>query len=210
MKKIQISAQLVVALAILVIGGAAVGGEVLLVKWWPAHRQRVADETLAPVPYHNDSLGLDMEVAAGIYGKAAPFPGGVKITRSKFLGVGPSLTITAQPNPDKTFDFTPEILAKWQTRGVIEDIPRYSFEHTKINNRDAAMIWQWKDDMMWVTAHIMSPDRIVQADCTPGKEDEALYLQACEQSLRSIKLAGPLPPEANQPQGVIELNPRKQ
>jgi hypothetical protein len=209
MKKIKISAQLVVALAILVIGGGAVGGEVLLVKWWPAHKQRVADETLAPVPYHNESLGLDMEVAAGIYGKAAPFPGGVKISRSKFLGVGPSITITVQPNPDKTFDFSPEILAKWQTRGVMEESPRYSFEHTEISKRDAALIWQYKNDMMWVTAHIMSPDRIVQADCTPGKEDEALYLQACEQSLRSIKLAGPLPPEATQPQGVIELNPRK-
>ncbi len=209
MKKVKISAQLVVALAILVIGGGLVGGEVLLVKWWPAHKQRVADETLAPVPYHNDSLGLDVEVAAGIYGKVAPFPGGVKIFQPKFMSAVPSLTITAQPNPDKTFDFSPEILAKWQTRGVMEEIPRYSFEHTKINHRDAAMIWQLKDGMMWVTAHIMSPDRIVQADCTPGKEDETLYLQACEQSMRSIKLAGPLPPEANQPQGVIELNPRK-
>jgi hypothetical protein len=207
--KTKVPAQLIVALGILLIGGGLVGGEFFLVRWWPAHKQRVADETLAPVPYHNDSLGLDMQVAAGIYGKVESFPGGVKISRPSLLSIGPSLTITAQPNPDKNFDFTPELLAKWETRGVYEEIPRYSFEHTQINKRDAALIWQQKDRMMWLTAHIMSPDRIVQADCTPGKEDEALYLQACEESLRTIKLAGPEPPGASPSQGIIELNPLK-
>jgi hypothetical protein len=208
MKK-KVSAQLIVALGILLIGGGLVGGEFFLVKWWPLHKQRVADETLALQPYHNDSLGLDMQVAAGIFGKVESFPGGVKISRSKFMSVGPSLTITAQPNPDKAFDFTPELLAKEQTRGVYEEIPRYNFQHTQIIKRDAYLIWQQKNSMMWLSAHIMSPDRIVQADCTPGKADEALYLQACEESLRTIKLAGPEPPEADQSQGIVELNPQK-
>jgi hypothetical protein len=209
MKKFNVSSQLVVGLGILVVGGALVGGEFLLVKWWPLHKQRVADETLAPVPYHNDGLGLDMQVASGIYGKVDPFPGGVKISRSFLFGTNPSLTITAQPNPDKSFDFPPQTLAVWQTLGVQTGILRYGFEHTHINKRDAALIWQQKKGLMWLTAHIMSPDRILQADCTPGGENEALYLQACEQSLRSIKLAGPEPPEANLPEGVIELNPLK-
>jgi hypothetical protein len=209
MKKLKISAQWVVGLGILVIGGGLVGGEFLLVKWWPLHKQNVADATLAPVAYHNDSLGLDMQVAAGIYGNVEPFPGGVKISHSILLGDDPSITLTAEPNPDKSFDFSPQTLAIWQTLGVQTGILRYSFEHTQINQRDAALIWQQKKGLMWLTAHIMSPDRIVQADCTPGGEDETLYLQACEQSLRSIKLAGPEPPEANQPQGIIELNPHK-
>lgn len=205
----KIPAQLIVALGILLIGGALVGGEFFLVRWYPGHKQRVADETLAPVPYHNESLGVDVQVAAGIYGKVESFPGGVKISRGKFMSVGPSLTITAQPNPDKGFDFTPELLAKWQTRGVYEEIPRYTFEHTEIGKRDAVLIWQQKDRLMWLSAHIMSPDRILEADCTPGKADEALYLQACEESLRAIKLAGPEPPEANPSQGIVELNPRR-
>lgn len=201
--------QLIVGLTILLGGGALLGAEYFLVKWYPSHQQRVAEEALSLVPYKNDGLGIEMEVASGIYGQADPFPGGVKIYRSRFMSIGPSLTITTQPNPDKTFDFTPELLAKWQTRGVYEEIPRYSFEHTKIQKRDAALIWQQKDRMMVLTAHIMSPDRILEAACSPGKSDEALYLRACEKSLRTIKVAGPEPPEEAPPQGVVELNPQK-
>lgn len=201
--------QLIVGLTILLGGGALIGAEYFLVKWYPSHQQRVAEEVLALVPYHNDSLGVDLQVASGIYGKVESFPGGVKIYRPKFMSIGPSLTITTQPNPDKTFDFTPELLAKWQTRGVYEEIPRYSFEHTKIQKRDAVLIWQQKDRRMVLSAHIMSSDRIVEAACTPGKEDETLYLRACEKSLRTIKLAGPEPPEVAPPEGVVELSPRK-
>lgn len=201
--------QLIVGLTILFGGGALVGAEYFLVKWYPSHQQRVAEEVLSLRPYKNDGLGIEMEVASGIYGQADPFPGGVKIYRSKFMSIGPSLTITTQPNPDKTFDFTPQLLAKWQTRGVYEEIPRYSFEHTKIQKRDAALIWQQKDRRMVLTAHIMSLGRIVEAACSPGKSDEALYLRACEKSLRTIKLAGPEPPEEVPPQGVVELNPQK-
>ena len=44
---------------------------------------------------------------------------------------------------------------------------------------------------MLLTARIISPDRIVEANCTPGSADENLYLQACEESVRTIKVAGP-------------------
>jgi hypothetical protein len=208
MKK-QLPTQLTVGLAILLIGGFLVGGEYLLVKWYPGHKQRVADEVLALKPYQNAQMGVDMQIAAGIYGKVEPFPGGVKISRSKFMSIGPSITLTTQPNPDKTFEFTPELLAKWQVRGTYEEIPRYTFEHTKIQNRDAVLIWLQKDRMMHLYAHIMSPDRIVEADCTPGKADEALYLQACAESLRTINVAGPEPPPENSSQGIVELNPKK-
>jgi hypothetical protein len=203
----RISAQFIVALGILLIGGGLIVGEFFLVNWYPGHKQRVAEEVLTLVPYHNDSLGLDMQVAQGIFGKAESIPGGVRISRYKFMSIGPSLTITAQPNPDKTFEFDPHLLAKWQTRGVYEDIPRYNFSHLEINKRDAALIWEQRNRIMWLTAHVMSPDRILEAQCSPGREDEALYLKACEESLRTIQLSGPLAPEPTQP--VIELIPHR-
>lgn len=201
--------QLTVALGILLIGGTMVGGEYFLVKWYPKHKQRVAEDVLAQLPYHSESLGVDVQIASGLYGKVEPFPGGVKIFKSKFMSIGPSLTLTEQPNPDKSFEFTPQLLAKWQTRGTYEEIPRYGFEHTKINRRDAVLIWEQKDRMMLLTAHIMSPDRIVEAACTPGKAEEALYLQACEESLRTIQVAGPEAPAEPPPQEVMELKPSR-
>jgi len=57
MKK-QIPSQLILAVSILIIGGALAGGEYLLVKWYPGHQQRVREETLSLRPYHNDSLEL--------------------------------------------------------------------------------------------------------------------------------------------------------
>lgn len=205
----RISAQFIVALGILLIGGGIVGGEYFLVKWYPGHKERVAEQVLTLAPYHNEGLGLDMQVAAGILGKAENIPGGVRISRFKFLSIGPSLTITAQPNPDKAFEFDPYLLAKWQTRGVYEDIPRYNFERIQINKRDAALIWEQKDRIMWLTAHVISPDRIIEAKCSPGREDEALYLKACDESLRTIQLAGSFPPEQNPSQQVIELVPHR-
>ena len=142
MKK-RVPTQLIVGLAIVLIGAGVVGGEYTLVKWYPHHKQRVTEEVLTMQPYSNQSLGIDMQVASGIFGKADTFPGGVKIYRSKFMSIGSSLTITSQLNPDKNFDFSPQILAKWQTQGVYAEIPRFHFEHTKINNRDAVLIWQY-------------------------------------------------------------------
>jgi hypothetical protein len=160
------------------------------------------------LPYRNDSLGVEMQVAAGIYGKVDGFPGGVKIYRPKFWSVGPSLTITSQPNPDNAAEFSPQILAKWEAQGAIEEIPRYHFERTKINNRDAVFISQMRDRSMLLTAHVISPDRVVEGDCTPGLADEDLYMQACQRSLETMRVAGPEPPPPVE-QKLIDIGPRR-
>jgi hypothetical protein len=207
--KRAIPTQVIVGLLIVIAGAAALGGEYLLVKWYPGHKQRVAEETLALLPYRNDALGIQMQIAAGLYGKIEPFPGGVRITRSKFWSIGPSLTITSQPNPDQSAEFSPQVLAKWQTQGITEDLPRYHFEHTKIQNRDGVIIRQFKNRSMLLTASIISPDRIIEADCSPGAEEEDLYMEACDESLRTLKVAGPEPLPPPSP-GVVELTaPRK-
>ena len=205
MKK-QIPSQLLLAVSILIIGGALAGGEYLLVKWYPGHRQRVNEETLKPRPYRNDSLGIDMQIAEGLYGNVENFPGGVKISRSKFWSIGPSLTITSQPNPDQTWEWSPEVLAKWESKGAVEEIPLYHLEHTKINNRDAMLIRQVRGRFMLLTARIISQERIIEAACSPGAEDEVLYMEACDETLRTIKVAGPEPPPPPAP-GVVELSP---
>src|SRR6266545_1319005 len=117
------SAQILVAISILILGGGALAAEYVLVKWWPAHKQRVTEKTLSLLPYRNDGLGIEMQVAAGIYGKVTTFPGGVRIYRSRLIGTGPYLTITSQPNPDHGFEFSPHILAIWETDGVQKGIP---------------------------------------------------------------------------------------
>jgi len=205
MKK-QIPSQLILAVSILIIGGALAGGEYLLVKWYPGHQQRVREETLKQRPYHNDSLGIDIQIAEGLYGNTETFPGGVKMSRSKFWSIGPSLSITSQPNPDETWEFSPEVLAKWESRGVVEDLPLYHLEHTKINNRDAMLIRQFRGRFMLLTARIISRDRIIEANCSPGAEDEVLYMEACDETLHTIKVAGAEPPPPSTP-GVVELSP---
>ncbi|MBZ5563155.1 MAG: hypothetical protein LAP13_12140 [Acidobacteriia bacterium] len=204
--KREMPTQLIVGVLILLIGGAIVGGEYLLVQWWPRHEQRVRDEVLTLLPYRNETLGVEMQVAAGIYGKVQGFPGGVRIERSKFWSIGPSLTITMQPNPDQSAEFSPQVLAKWQTVGVTEEIPRYRMDHLRINDRDAVLIRQFQGRAMLLTARIISPDRIIEANCSPGREDEDLYMNACEESLRTIKVAGPPSPQPSPPsEGIIEL-----
>ena len=200
--------QLWVALLIVLGGGGALGGEYFLVRWYPGHQRRVADEVLTLLPYRNDNLGVEMQVAAGLYGKVEGFPGGVKIYRPKFWSIGPSLTITSQHNPDNAAEFSPQILAKWESQGAIEEIPRYHFERTKLNNRDAALITQFKDRAMLLTAHLISPERVVEADCTPGLADEVLYLQACQRSVETIKVAGPEPPPPKEPE-LIDIRPKR-
>jgi hypothetical protein len=201
--KRAIPTQLTVALLILLVGGGALGGEFFLVKWLPKHRERVREETLELMPYQNAALGVEMQIAAGLYGKVEDFPGGVRITRPKFWSIPPALTLTSQPNPDATFEFSPQVLAKWQTQGVYQEIPRYHFERTKINNRDAVLIWQYANRAMLLTARVISPERIVEAACTPGREDEDLYMRACDESVRTLKVAGPESPPPPQP--VLEL-----
>ena len=205
MKK-QIPSQLILAVSILIVGGGLAGGEYLLVKWYPGHQQRVSEETLKQRPYHNDSLGIDIQIAEGLYGNTETFPGGVKISRSKFWSMGPWLTITSQPNPDQTWEFSPEVLAKWESKGAVEDLPLYHLEHTKINNRDAMLIRQFRGRFMLLTARIISRERIIEAACCPGAEDEVLYMEACDETLRTIKVAGAEPPPPSAP-GVVELSP---
>ena len=204
--KMKIPTQLYVGFGILVIGGGVLAGEYLVVQFYPAYRNKVHEETLKPLPYRNDKLGIEMKVAAGLYGKVEDFAGGVRIKRSKFWSLEPTLTITSRPNPDGTFEFSPYDLAKWQTQGTYEELPGYRYSRTRINNRDAVLIWQYKDRALLVTARLISPERIVEVNCTPGRSDEELYLQACEDSIHTIKVAGPEPPPPEQP--VLELVPR--
>ena len=137
-----------------------------------------------------------------------------------FFSHGPALIVTSQPNPNNSDEFSPQLLAKWETAGTYQDIPDYRFEHLEIQGRDAVMIWQSKDHAlalpaisfnvsstatpMLVTAHIISPDLIVEANCRPGSDDPSLFLRACQESIKSIKVSGPAPKEKPQP-GVLEL-----
>jgi len=203
MKK-GISMQSIVALAILVLGGGFLALEYFLVKWYPRHQLQVSEATLELLPYRNDGLGIEMQVAAGIYGKVESSPGSVRINRPRLFSDGPSLTITSQPNPDRAAEFTPQILAIWETDGVTKHLPRYHFEKTAINDRDAALIWQSRDRIMTLTARVISPDRIVEAQCSAGSEDEALFMQACDKSVRTLKVAGPEAP-AKPAEGIQEI-----
>ena len=204
MKK-HLSTQWILTIAIVAIGGAVLAGEMYLVNWLPGHRERVRQEALKPVPYKNDKLGIELQISAGFNGKTEEFAGGVRITHPKFMGFGPSITITSQPNPDGTFEFDPRSLAKWQTDDVYLKIPRYSFVREKINNRDAVIIEQFKDRAMMVTARVVSPERFIEINCTPGQEDEGLYMQACQETVRSVKVAGAFPPPPPEP--IYELSP---
>ena len=189
--KIRLSAHFVLALVILIGGSGIVGGEYFLVRWYPAHRQRVADEALTPVPYGSTGLGISIEVAKGIYEKAEVLPGEVKLSKPGLFRGGPSLTIKSLPNPDGASEFTPQALAIWETDGSIHKIPRYDFEHTKVMDRDAVIIHALRGDSMVETLRVISPTRIIEAECTPGGEDNTLYMQACDESLRTLKVEGP-------------------
>lgn len=220
----KLSTQAKFALGIILIGGGALLAEYILVKWYPYYQGYKANKALQLLPYQNTALGIDMQVAVGIYGKVEDFPGGVRIYRSHLFSSGPTLIITSQANPNNVDEFSPQLLAKWETAGTYQNIPDYRFEHTKIQGRDAVMIWESAehaqvlpaisfdvsstDNPTLVTAHIISPDHIVQANCRPGSSDPALFLQACEESIRAIKVSGPSPQEKPEP-GVLELKNAK-
>ncbi len=206
--KWKMSTQWKFALAIMVIGGGALAGEYFLVKWYPYYQGYRSNKVLNLLPYQNADLGIQMQVAAGIYGKVDDFPGGVRIYRPRIFGDGASLTLTSQANPGHNDEFSPQLLAQWETKGTYQNIADYRFEHTKIQNRDAVMIWQSRGPSMLLTAHIISADHIVEANCLPGSADESLYLNACESSIQTIKVAGP-PPRLKPEPGVLELKPVK-
>ncbi len=165
-----------------------------MVKWYPGHVAAVTSETLRLIPYKNDGMGIDMQVAAGIDKKVEISPGEVRIYSPRLISTDPSIAITSQPNPDQSAEFTPQTLAVWETDGTLHHLPRYQFEHTRINDRDAVLIWQSVDRHMMLTTRIISPDRIIEAKCTAGGGDEDLYMQACDESVRTIKVAGPPSP----------------
>jgi len=69
------------------------------------------------------------------------------------------------------------------------------------------MIWQYmpQTQSMQVTARIMAPDRILQAVCDTGNADQAVYTPACDESLKSIVLAGP-PSVLSPPPSLTSVN----
>jgi hypothetical protein len=204
----KLPTQLIVGLGILVVGAGVIGGESFLVKWYPAHKAAVIDKTLRLTPFKNDGLGIEMQVAAAINRKVEPFSGGVRIYSPRLFGTDPSITITSQPSTDQSAEFTPQTLATWQVYGALHNLWRYTFEHTRINDRDAVLIWQSKNRQMVLTTRIISPDRIVEVNCAPGSAEEDLYMQACDESVRTIKVAGPPSPPPPTP-GVEEIPPGK-
>ena len=164
MKK-HIPTQLIVGLGILLVGGGIVGGEYFLVKWYPAHKEAVRKETLKLAPYSNPDLGIDMQVAAGIDEKIEPFSGGVRI----FLQILERRTVphhhfAAQSRSERRVPTSGlgQVGDRWRPAGL----PRYHFERTRINDRDAVLIWQYKNRAMLLTARVISPAHIVEANCT--------------------------------------------
>lgn len=187
------SRQRTVTYILLIAGAIILGGEYLLARWYPGHKQRVADAAQQLLPYQNDGLGIQMKIAAGIYGKVETYPGGIKIYRPSIFAKGPSITLTTKANTTGFSQFSDQTLANWETAGVQNELSGYQFEHLTINQRDAAMIWQYipQTQSMQVTARIMAPDRILEAVCDTGGADQSVYTPACEQSLKSIVLTGP-------------------
>ncbi len=188
------------------IGGAWLSFEYVLAKWYPRYRFDEQTAALNLLPYQNTRLGIRMEVAACIYGHVQDFPGGVKIYRSGIFSSGPTLTITSEPNPGQSDQFSPQLLANWETWGDLHDIPEYRYDPSPIEGRNAAMIWQGQGPGLLITAHIISPAYIVRADCSTGGSDISLYKQACEESLRAIMVAGP-PTVRASPSGPLRLEP---
>ena len=102
----KLSMQVKFALGIILIGGTALLAEYVLVKWYPYYEGYNASKVLKALPYQNATLGVDMQVAAGIYGKVDDFPGGVRIYRSRLFSRGPALIITSQSNPNNVEEFS--------------------------------------------------------------------------------------------------------
>lgn len=182
------------------------GGEFLLARWYPGHHQREVNETLRMQPYSNDAFGIQMQVANGIAGKIEVLPGSLRISHPIFWGQGPSISITSEPNPSSATEFSAQTIAETETEGVRNGLLGFQFDHTQINGRDAMITERYDSVRRWmvVTARIIAPDRIVQAVCTTGGEDQAVYVPACENSVRTIQLAGSPPPPAKESTAPVE------
>ena len=151
MKK-KIPTQLMVGLGILLVGGGIIGGEYFpreMVSETQSRREKA--KRWLPPPTRTMIWELRCRWRRALTEKVEPFAGGVRIYSPGFWSIGPSITITSQPNPDQSAEFTPQDLAKWETDGALHNLPRYHFEHTRINDRDAVLIWQYKNRAMLLT-----------------------------------------------------------
>src|SRR5207245_10367718 len=90
-----VAVQLIVAVASLLVGSAFLAAEYSLVKWYPHYQQRVTERTLRPVPVRDASLGVEVQVAAGSYGRVSSFPVGVRLSRPKLSRVPQAVAITS-------------------------------------------------------------------------------------------------------------------
>ncbi|MGH9328077.1 MAG: hypothetical protein ACRD2B_15515 [Terriglobia bacterium] len=178
---------------LVIIGVIVLGTETLLVRWYPGHKQRVEAAILRQLPYQNEGLGLQMQIAFGIYGKVQDYAGGVKIYRPGLFGGGPSITISMQPNTSGSAQFSAQYMADLETEGTRNELAGYQFQHLTVNGRDAVLIWDYdsQTQAMNVTARVMAPDRMVQAVCKTGYGHQGVLTRACDESLRSIQLSGP-------------------
>lgn len=194
-----------VTVAIVVVAAIILGIEYLAVRWYPAHEQRTESAALQQLPYQNERLGIQMQVASGIYGSVSDFAGGVKIYRSHFFGSGPAITITSTPNPDGASRFSDQLLAEIETEGSRKGIPNYQFQRLTLYGRDAYLVSEYnpQSGSTDVTAHILAPDRIVQAVCDTGGKHQDVFTQACTESLKSLKVTGP-PSNLPQPPGELD------
>jgi hypothetical protein len=191
-RKINISGQRKVTIGILVVGAILLSAEFLLIRWYPGHQERSQQQALKLFPYQNSAMGLQMDVAACLYGRVRDSGvKGIKISRWGLFGKGPSITISLKPN--SSAQFTPELIAQLETAGVRENLLGYQFQHVTLGSRDAILIWQYDEHSrsMNVTAQVLAPDRMIEAVCNTGTGDQDLYTEACNESLKSIQLSGP-------------------
>jgi hypothetical protein len=190
--RIQISGQRKVTIGILIVGAILLSAEFFFIRWYPGHQERVQQQELKLFSYQNGAMGLQMDIAAVLYGKVRDSGKDITISRWKLFGKRPSITISLKPNSSS--QFTPELLAQLETAGVRNNLFGYQFQHVTLGNRDAILIWQYDaaSRSMNVTAQVLAPDRMVQAICNTGSSgDQELYTEACNESLKSIQLSGP-------------------
>jgi hypothetical protein len=195
------SGQQKVTIGILIAGAILLTSEFFLIRWYPGHKERAEQQALKLFPYQNSAMGLQMDIAAALYGKVRDGANQIKISRWSLFGKGPSITISLKPN--HSAQFTPQLLAQLETAGVRNDLLGYQFQHVTLGNRDAILIWQYDEGSrsMNVTAQVLAPDRMIQAVCNTGSgSDQDLYTEACNESLKSIQLSGP---PSNLPQNDI-------
>ena len=162
--------------------------QLLYLKYYSVYQDMRFEALSEEVPYEDFDLGIRMNIADGLYGEIETIPGGVRIRNNRLWRIGPSILISARPNPDRSDKFSPTLIAKWQTRGVYEEIPNYAFAHLRINDRDAVLIRMLQGRSMHMMGRIISEERIVEIDCTPGQEDETTYMKLCDQTIRSVKM----------------------